>query len=175
MVPSRIRLCSILVGEVLAVLVFFIEGLPQGIHTSSCKLVMLLTGALSVQDANWPKTLAQVCNIIRINDIDPNKAKVCQAFVYDSNQKVAFFKGQPANQSIDPTHLCYSPNSTLWLNAGQLLSPAISAVLHTCIAYSTERSGRSFAASQWYSISRSDSANMLQCADEFDGIGFLLK
>ena len=82
-----------------------------------------------MQDSTLPDTLAQICDDITFQGVtDPfsnltpeNGPLVCQGFVYDSVQGVAFFKGQLANQTIDQKNaLCYTPNSTLWLlNAGQ--------------------------------------------------------
>ena len=75
-----------------------------------------------MQDSTLPDTLAQTCNDINFNNstASPHSPVVCQGFVYDSTQKVAFFKGQPANKSIDQSSLCHQPNTTLWLlNAGQ--------------------------------------------------------
>ncbi|DBA75054.1 TPA: hypothetical protein ACH3X1_010389 [Trebouxia sp. C0004] len=62
-------------------------------------------------DSTLAGTLANVCDTINYdNNI------VCQGFVYDHQQKVAFFKGgingQPVNTS---SVLCSSPTSTAWL------------------------------------------------------------
>ncbi len=66
-------------------------------------------------------TLAQICN-----DILLGSDKVCQAFTWDNEQKIGFFKGQKVNATIDvstpASRLCNSPNVTTWiLNAGEAL------------------------------------------------------
>jgi len=66
-------------------------------------------------------SLAQICNEILLDsDI------VCQAFTWDNEQELGFFKGQKVNTTIDvstsATRLCNSPHVTTWiLNAGEAL------------------------------------------------------
>ena len=68
--------------------------------------------------------MAQICDTIRLNGTtdDPADSSICQGWVYDSVQKIAWLVGQAANQTIDTAKdLCWNPNRTTWLlNAGQL-------------------------------------------------------
>ena len=59
-----------------------------------------------------------MCNSIALN------GRVCQGFTYDSNTKVATFKGQMPQQAIDvSTHAMPAVNVSLWwLNAGKYLA-----------------------------------------------------
>ena len=65
-----------------------------------------------------PHTLADMCNSIALN------GRVCQGFTYDSNTKVATFKGQMPQQAIDvATEATPAVNISLWwLNAGKYLA-----------------------------------------------------
>ena len=65
--------------------------------------------------------MAQICDIIMVNDtITPENSKVCQGIAYNSDEKIAWFKGQQANTSVPRSHLCYSISITSWLlNAGE--------------------------------------------------------
>ena len=80
--------------------------------------------SLTMQDASLPAAVAQLCDTIRLNGTtdDPADASICQGWVYASVQKIAWFKGQRVNQTIDTAKdLCFNPNRTTWLlNAGQL-------------------------------------------------------
>lgn len=60
--------------------------------------------------------LAKVCNSIILN------GSVCQAFNYNTETKLAFFKGQPPAQQIDYVlAACVMPNVSLWVaTAGKL-------------------------------------------------------
>ena len=65
----------------------------------------------SMQDSTLAGTLANVCNTIQYGT-----STVCQGFVYDNKQKVAFFKGGGNGQPVNTSSvLCSSPTGTAWL------------------------------------------------------------
>ena len=97
--------------------VLLLPALHTGTSVTSWNAVVY-----DLQDSTLLDQLSQICGNITFNDSSGNPL-VCQGFAYDSTQKVAFFKGQAANKSIDQSYLCHQPNITLWLlNAGQLSS-----------------------------------------------------
>lgn len=52
---------------------------------------------------------------------------VCQGFVYDHQQNVAFFKGQTNGSVLDSKGLCSNPTAYAWLrNTGQWTSAVYS-------------------------------------------------
>ncbi len=74
----------------------------------------LTIGSFQMQDNTVAQTLANVCNTVQFG------STVCQGFVYDRHQNVAFFKGQANGQLVDTSRLCTSPNTTAWLrNTGK--------------------------------------------------------
>ncbi len=77
------------------------QGSSRQMRLASCRL----------QDNTLAGTLANVCNTINYdNNI------VCQGFVYDNQQKVAFFKGGTNGQPVTTgSVLCSSPTGTAWL------------------------------------------------------------
>ncbi|KAA6418535.1 MAG: hypothetical protein FRX49_11481 [Trebouxia sp. A1-2] len=65
----------------------------------------------SNQDSTLAGTLANVCNTIQYGT-----NTVCQGFVYDNQQEVAFFKGGDNGSAVNTSSvLCSSPTSTAWL------------------------------------------------------------
>ncbi|DBB17410.1 TPA: hypothetical protein ACH3X3_014441 [Trebouxia sp. C0006] len=64
----------------------------------------------SIVDNTVAQTLANVCNTVQFGNI------MCQGFVYDRHQNVAFFKGQATGQLVDTSRLCTSSNTTAWLS-----------------------------------------------------------
>lgn len=64
-----------------------------------------------MQDSTLAGSLANVCNTIQYGT-----NTVCQGFVYDNEQKVAFFKGGTNGQPVNTSSvLCSSPTGTAWL------------------------------------------------------------
>lgn len=93
--------------------------LPFAWISSLCEDECLI---LVLQSASWPATLAQICDTIQISTTtsDPANSQVCQSFTYNSQQKIAYFKGQQANSSTGVNDMCISPYITTWLlNAGR--------------------------------------------------------
>ena len=74
---------------------------------SACQVT---TGSFQMQDNTVAQTLANVCNTVQFGNI------MCQGFVYDRHQNVAFFKGQATGQLVDTSRLCTSSNTTAWLS-----------------------------------------------------------
>ena len=73
-----------------------------------------------LQDSTLPDTLAAVCNDIGFVGSDGTSTIVCQGFVYDRQQNVAFFKGQINGQLLDTKRLCSAPTTYAWLrNTGK--------------------------------------------------------
>ncbi len=64
-----------------------------------------------MQDSTLAGTLANVCNTIQYGT-----NIVCQGFVYENEQKVAFFKGGGNGSAVNTSSvLCSSPTGTAWL------------------------------------------------------------
>ena len=62
--------------------------------------------------------LAKVCNSIILN------GSVCQAFSYNTETKLALFKGQPPTNHIDYVlAACVMPNVSLWVATAGMLFP----------------------------------------------------
>ena len=62
--------------------------------------------------------LAKVCNSIILN------GSVCQAFSYNTETKLALFKGQPPTNHIDYVlAACVMPNVSLWVATAGILFP----------------------------------------------------
>lgn len=83
--------------------------------------------------SSLPHTLADMCNSIALN------GRVCQGFTYDSNTKVATFKGQMPQQAI---HLSAEATpavnvSLWWLNAGDYLAQHLQCPL-LCTIYAVD-------------------------------------
>lgn len=62
-----------------------------------------------------PDTLASVCDDLGFKSADGTNNIVCQGFVYDHQQTVAFFKGQTNGQLLDTKRLCSNPTTYAWL------------------------------------------------------------
>lgn len=76
----------------------------------------LRLGVRSVQDSFVPEIMTSICNVIKFT-ADTNISPECQGFVYDSEQKIAFFKPQPQTRLLDSSNLCSNPTTYTWLRS----------------------------------------------------------
>ena len=78
---------------------------PATLQSQSCQHINnTLQGNASIE-----QHLADICDTIVLN------GSVCQAFDYNPNSNLAFFKGQPPSQKVDFKAACVIPNVTLWV------------------------------------------------------------
>ena len=84
---------------------------------------------LLLQDGFMPEFASSICNDTKFT---ADRAD-CQGFVYDSKQKIAFFKPKPAVRLLDTGDLCSSPTTYTWLRTlGQLHGIYNCPDLHKC-------------------------------------------
>lgn len=77
---------------------------------------------MHVQGSFTPDKPTSICNDIKFVP-NGNSSDDCQGFVYDTQQKIAFFKPQPVSGLLGTGDLCANPTTYTWLltvNRGQL-------------------------------------------------------